>query len=389
MVAAGINVRARDETLKDQLQNGSSGSQVTGSSQGQFGLAHALNLASRKSDRSVFDLAAEFFQLSRGRGHLSIQEYLQYGVYDRTRHDRDSRQRFLTNRLHWPITRAVCDMTWQASTEDKWLCSHILSRSAIEIPETLAIIDRGHRNYPDTRTIRTADQFREFTKTDGQLPFFGKENRGICSLGAFLVTAVDTDRVQIYGEGWLDHETFFNEYIGGTSYILQRQETNHDALAQYTGHLATIRLCILAGEQDVDIPFAVLKLPGGSNFTDSFWRSGNLACGLDPLNGTIQTLCEKDGCFVQEHDRHPRTGVALKGERVPMWDRVVELARCCASIFQPVRYQSMDIAVTPSGPRLIEVNTGGGFDLPQLATRTGFLTDGVIAHFRRFGYTGL
>ena len=46
----------------------------------------------------------------------------------------------------------------------------------------------------------------------------------------------------------------------------------------------------------------------------------------------------------------------------------------------------MDIAITPAGPMLIEINTGGSFTLPQFATGRGFLTDEVRAFFRECGY---
>ena len=69
-----------------------------------------------------------------------------------------------------------------------------------------------------------------------------------------------------------------------------------------------------------------------------------------------------------------------------MWDRVLDLAHRCAPIFQPVRYQSMDIGITQAGPVLIEINTGGGFDLPQLASGEGFLTEEVRDCFRACGY---
>ena len=72
-----------------------------------------------------------------------------------------------------------------------------------------------------------------------------------------------------------------------------------------------------------------------------------------------------------------------------MWNRVLELAERAAWIFEPARYQSMDIAVGDDGPILVEANTGGGFDLPQLASGRGFLTDEVIAFFRDRGYAKL
>jgi hypothetical protein len=46
----------------------------------------------------------------------------------------------------------------------------------------------------------------------------------------------------------------------------------------------------------------------------------------------------------------------------------------------------MDIAIAEDGPLLIEINTGGGFDLPQLASGEGFLTDEVRSFFRSCGY---
>ena len=38
---------------------------------------------------------------------------------------------------------------------------------------------------------------------------------------------------------------------------------------------------------------------------------------------------------------------------------------------------------------LIEINTGGGYDLPQLASGKGFLTGEVRKFFRDCGYSGL
>ena len=64
---------------------------------------------------------------------------------------------------------------------------------------------------------------------------------------------------------------------------------------------------------------------------------------------------------------------------------MLEIARTCSQVFAPIRYQSMDVAITPNGPKLIEINTGGAFDLPQLASGCGFLTDEVLHFFTDCG----
>lgn len=352
-------------------------------------LVDYLRHAQKKSGRGPMELAREFFRLHRGPGKLTWPEYIQYGVYDTNRYSPEDQSQFLTNTLHWPITHVCCDMTWQSTTEDKWLCSHILARSAIRVPQTLAVIDKTERTYPETHKIWTVEHLRDFVTSQDTLPLFGKENRGICSFGAFLVQEANEKAMLLKGHGWLEYDTFMDQFVGTTPYLLQRLETNHSFFNRYTDGLATVRVCVLNSKDGVKIPFAILKLPSRDNVADSFWRPGNLACNLDLQSGEILTARSKDKLGTTDHMVHPDTDEPLVGEIVPMWDRVMEMARTCAPIFQSVRYQSMDIAITQNGPVLIEINTGGGFDLPQLASGMGFLTDEVRDFFRTCGYKKL
>jgi Sugar-transfer associated ATP-grasp len=345
-----------------------------------------LSHAHKKSGRRPLEMALEFIRLNRGCGKLTWPEYVQYGVYDKTRYSAEDQARFITNTLHWPITSVCCDMTWQATTEDKWLSAHILAQSGIRVPETLAAIDKSDRAYPATHKIATAEQLRDFMTSRDVLPVFAKENRGICSFGAFLVLDADQDAMLLKGQGWLSYDACMEQFVGSTPYLLQRVERNHGFFDRYTDSLATVRACVLINTGGIRIPFAVLKLPARGNVADSFWRPGNLACSIDVQSGRILSVRSKDALGTTDHAVHPETGEPLLGETVPMWDRVLDLARRCAPIFQPVRYQSMDIGVTPAGPVLIEINTGGGFDLPQLASGEGFLTDEVREFFRACGY---
>lgn len=348
-----------------------------------------LRHAKKKSGRRPLEMAREFIRLNRGCGKLTWPEYVQYGVYDTTRYSPDDQGRFLTNTLHWPITRVCCDMTWQATTEDKWLCAHILAQSTIRMPETLAAIDKSERAYPATHKISTAEQLRDFMTSQDVLPLFAKQNRGICSFGAFLVVDADENAMLLKGQGWLSYDACMEQFVGTTPYLLQALARNHSFFDRYTDSLATVRVCVLISEDGIEIPFAILKLPSRENVADSFWRPGNLACKLDLQSGRILTVRSKDIFGTTDHTAHPDTGAPLLGEIVPMWDRVLDLAHRCAPIFQPVRYQSMDIGITQAGPVLIEINTGGGFDLPQLASGEGFLTDEVRNFFRACGYRKL
>ena len=350
--------------------------------------ADYLRHAARTSGRSPVSLAMEFLKLLRGPGKLTLPEYVQCGVYDPALTE-DGKRRFPSESLHWPITRCCCDFSWQATTEDKWLSSRILERSAVPMPPTLAVIDPGARAWPGARTLRTPADLRDFVLAHAREDdaVFGKVNGGLASFGAFLVLEGDRERLHVHGEGWMDYETFLAQFVGDAACLLQPRERNHPLLARWTEHLATVRVYLLLGKGgDAHIPFTVLKLPSSDNIADNFRRPGNLVCALDPDTGTLRTARTKDAFGTTDHASHPATGAPLVGETLPLWDRVLDLARTCAPVFAPIRYQSMDIAITPAGPMLVEIDTGGSFTLPQYASGRGFLTDEVRAFFRACGH---
>ena len=346
-----------------------------------------LTYALSQCGRSPFSVLREYSKLSRGQGRMTFPEYVQFGLYDPDM-PFERKQRFISNKTHWPITHKCCDMTWQATTEDKWLCSRILKESSVPVPETLAVVDKTNRIYPGTITLSNAEEFREFALEHRGLSLFGKENRGMAGFGVFLIDEIEEQRLHLKGEGWIEYESFFDKYIGNEGYLIQPAQRNHAFFEKYTDGLATVRVCILVTDAGIRIPFAVLKLPARDQIADSFWRSGNLACKLDPATGKILDARTKSPLGTESFENCPSSGEPLVNETLPQWEQLLDLVHDCAPIFSSVRYQSMDVAITDEGPKLIEINTGGGFDLPQLASGEGFLTDEVIEFFKSHGCKG-
>lgn len=352
-------------------------------------LARYLRAAAESSGRSPFSMAREYVRLARGRGRITLREYVQLGVYRTALGDED-RTRFVSEALCWPIAHRCNDVTWQAATEDKWLCAQLLDRAAAPTPPILAVIDTSGRTFPGTRTIRTAGALAELVSAgcrDGA-SLFCKPNRGLASFGAFVVDAAEADRLHVAGEGWTTYDACLRDLIGDECTLVQPVQRNCAFLADRTPRLATVRVYLLRTDAGVEMPFAVLKMAARNHIADNYWRPGNLACDVDPATGAILTARTLDAFGTRDHAAHPESGEPLVGERLPMWDRVVRLARECSAVFAPIRYQSLDIAILADGPSIIEVNYGGAFNLPQLASGRGFLTDEVLEFFRSRGYKG-
>ena len=59
---------------------------------------------------------------------------------------------------------------------------------------------------------------------------------------------------------------------------------------------------------------------------------------------------------------HPDTGRAIEGVRLPFWEEALRLTEAALDAFPKMRFAGFDIAVTPAGPVIIEINNYPGLD---------------------------
>jgi hypothetical protein len=344
-----------------------------------------LAFAARKSGRSSFQIGRDFAQLNKSATRINAVEYVRWKLYDENRHSPEERAAFLSNDLHWPIAHACNDEGWNKAAEDKMLAGTILSAGGVPVPETVAVIDRGTRRYPGVAKIETADALRDLLLAHADTPLFGKIVDGMVSFGAFRVESADRTHITCSGRDPMTYDAFLSEFVGDKAYMLQHRLDNHADLHPYAGAVATVRMVNLLTDQGLHTPMAAIKLPQGGNIADAFWRPGNLACEVDPRSGGIRSVVRRDGPEMTFLPDHPDTP-GLLGLVLPHWDAVKDINERAACLYAPIRYQSTDIAITADGPVVVELNYGGGFDLPQNVSGRGLLTPETRAFFAQFGF---
>ena len=344
-------------------------------------LAHAA----KSSGQSVIQIQREFSKMAKPPNRLNLVEFVRNGLHHKDRFTDNDRTTYISNDLHWPIAHKCNHQGWSAAAEDKALASTLLNAAEVPIPETVAVIDQSGRYYPGLPKISTPEALRKVVLSRLGTGLFGKITEGMTSFGAFLITNADAETITCEGQEPVSYEDFLKDVVGGNSYILQPQLQNHSAIQHYASALATIRMVNLVRENGVYCPMAVIKLPQGENIADAFWRPGNLACSIDVETGELETVTRRAGLEVEFLDDHPKES-GLMGLKLPYWQELVEINARAAKTFAPIRYQSTDIAITQSGPVVVELNYGGGFDLPQYASGRGMLTPEVRKFFEGFGY---
>jgi putative polysaccharide biosynthesis protein len=169
------------------------------------------------------------------------------------------------------------------------------------------------------------------------------------------------------GAGVVSSSALNDEFLArARNIVVQPLFVNHPQLDRiFSGCLNTVRLDTLVEGNDVVIGAAALKLGTGNARVDN-WAKGSIAVGIELNTGRLA----RSGVTKAEFGRvryiaHPNTSVIFSSVVIPDWDEVKELARRSALALLPHRSLGLDIAITPTGPLVIEANQTGDFFLLQ------------------------
>lgn len=150
--------------------------------------------------------------------------------------------------------------------------------------------------------------------------------------------------------------------VGGRFGIIEEYITQHGVLSDvYSGAVAVIRVVTIVVDDRTDLISAAVTF-GNGDTVSNFWRGG-LMCPIDISTGEIPCpAVDKNG---MAHEHHPATGHRFQGFVIPHWDDIVSMVVDASRVVPSVKYVGWDIAVTPSGPILIEGNTSPGYSALQ------------------------
>ena len=99
-------------------------------------------------------------------------------------------------------------------------------------------------------------------------------------------------------------------------------------------------------------------------------HSGGLSYEIDMETGRIDSKAwghqNGGGIF------HPYTHICMLGREIPYWEKVLELCQQAAAIIPEIAFIGWDVAITPSGPILIEGNHDPDLDIMEFVGNYGY-----------------
>ena len=155
------------------------------------------------------------------------------------------------------------------------------------------------------------------------------------------------------------------------TYVAEPVIENHPAIKEiHPASLNTIKIVTLYLEGGPEIQTAMIRF--GNNTVVDNVHSGGIGAGVNIKTGRIET--DAVDKHFQHYAVHPVTGKPIKGFVIPEWEAVKQLAIQAAYVTPELRYSSWDIAVTPSGPIMIEGNWDAEFYAEQMLYNRGHRT---------------
>ena len=300
----------------------------------------------------VPEALASYRQLERARHHYRARR-------------RDVLTRYLTLRRRRFSLQEI--MLWglldPALLEDKEVFYRHCESVGVPVPRVVAFLSRGAARAPHSVSPLSGEDLRTILREHDGEELILKPVDGVYGDG-IRVFKVSGEHL-MEADSPLTVKMLINSLATGRRYTLQRRLYNHQDLRTRTGlkTLQTLRIATgLPGgpterAQLLSVSWrSVVTNTPNDNF--NYGRTGNLRIKVDPETGTMMRAIRAapSGIGVTDVTCHPCTGQKLVGHRLPAWAETRRVISESAALFYPIRLVGWDVAITDSGPVIVEGN---------------------------------
>lgn len=175
-------------------------------------------------------------------------------------------------------------------------------------------------------------------------------------------------------------ESVYNEIAQYPKGVVEAFVIQHSSMCKLSlNSVNTIRIVSISSNKKnvtkdgkkMDIAYAALRIGGGDSVVDNF-HSGGMAAAIDLNTGKIITdAIDLDGNVFSSH---PLTRTTIKGFEIPYFVESVKMVQEAINKNKIEGYLGWDIAISETGPVLIEVNVRPGvvlLSMPYISEKKG------------------
>ena len=231
---------------------------------------------------------------------------------------------------------------------------------------------------------------QDLNEVDSRGGLFSKPAFGVCGQGTSRWLEMTPGTYEgkngraLTGRELIDHLSRLSE--DGPPLILQKCIFNHPEIAALSGGaLSTLRIVTCRTPSgEIENLLSVFRMATGESCTDNF-AQGGIASPIDPETGLAGNACAWDPRnSLEPIDAHPDTGHSINGFKIPFWQESLDLAIKTHRTFDDIPFVGWDIAVTETGPLVLEGNPVWGVELVQIVHNSPILHTEFGAYLRHY-----
>lgn len=344
--------------------------------------AEIMPKVAEKTGKSLGSQLRDIARLSLSGNKITADEYYMMRMYEDDRLTKADKLKFVGNTKSQKVTNTLNRFNpWLGMIDDKLIFEQVMRGFGLPTTETLAVACSS-LSTPKPTSIDGEDGLRAFL-ADAPYPIFGKPVNSDRSLGSTKIARLDgsADEVELFDGRRIKVAELWSEITGKFSdgYLFQSCIVQHPEMAALTnGGVPTIRLITLDRGNGPEPFMAAIKITGGGNAADNFWRTGNLLAPISMETGEMGRA--HTGVTIESElvTHHPDTGKPIEGTAIPYWPEAVELAVTTSKILKEAIIVGYDIAITENGPVIVESNYGPYLEMMQIAHGEGVLNQHML-----------
>jgi hypothetical protein len=263
---------------------------------------------------------------------------------------------------------ALNPLPYRKLSQHKLAEKALLTLLGVPTPRYLGYVHRYAGRTHDGRPLRTLAEFQRFIDTVDAARFCFKSTEGHGGSGFMAVERIaspsGTVLTPMYGADRISAADFFERHLssGARARIVEEYLEQHPAYRAFNEtSVNTLRVWAYA---PVGAPAHVIgayfRIGRHGSLVDNH-VAGGIVAPIDFATGTLGAAV--DGLPSHRRYRtHPDSGRPIEGVRLEYWKEALEVAATALTVFPKTRLAGMDIAVSMTGPVVIELNNYPGLD---------------------------
>lgn len=273
------------------------------------------------------------------------------------------RKELISDKTYHLFERSLNDRCHGVVPFDKWIQSCFWKANGFPHARTYGFIKNNCGTLCGRSVDFTSDEFMAFLET-ATLPMVIKPLNAANGFGFDVVKSFDHEAslIETLKMGLVDFKTFKHNLFGTSGkdegYLFQEYISQHEELKMvFPGSVNTLRVVTHVGEKkDLSVVSALMKFGAGKAITDNDNYGGRVFSFMGIENGTLGKAFTSS-TDLKGLEKHPDTNMQISGYVVPFWKEAMELALKAHAILPYPRHVGWDIAITNTGPIIIELNS--------------------------------